>query len=291
MALNVQKLAARLKEIEDGAKNSEFANLLWKPREGTAQVIRIVPYKFNPEDPFITLKFYYKLGGKNYLAPCTFGKPDPVQECVENLRASGSSEETEIAKTLSPTTRTYCPIIVRGEEELGVRFWGFGVQVLKQLLALTTKTAMWGDITSLSDGNDLEIVFKKDSGKKNAKGQSFPETIITPYPTKTPVVDPTKRELMDKIRDQKDILTIFPLKSYDELKEVVNKWLNPQDESNTGGTGGASADNIAKVHTPPAGSPAVATPAVQSAAQTPTSTPANIDPANEFDDFFNTPTK
>ena len=282
MALNVKKLAARLKDLEDGSKGSEFANLLWKPSEGTPQVIRIVPYKFNPEDPFITLKFYYKIGGKNYLAPCTFGKPDPVQEVAESLRSSGITVEMELAKSLNPTARTYCPIIVRGEEELGVRFWGFGVQVLKQLLALTTKTAMWGDITSLSDGNDLEVVFKKDSGKKNAKGQSFPETIITPYPTKTPVVDPTKHGLMDKIRDQRDILTIFPLKSYDELKEAINKWLNPTDESNTSG-----ANTLAPTpHVPPS-----ATPPVAYVPQTPTPTPVISDGVNEFDDFFNTPTK
>jgi hypothetical protein len=288
MALNVTKLAARLKEIEDGAKNAEFANLLWKPKEGP-QVIRIVPYKFNPEDPFISLQFYYKLAGKTYLAPCTFGKPDPVQECVERMRSSGSNEEKEVAKTLTPTKRTYCPIIVRGEEALGVRFWGFGVQVLKQLLALTTKPAMWGDITSLADGNDLEVVFKKDSGKRNAKGEPIPETTITPYPTKTPVVDPTKRELLDKIRDQKDILTIFPLKSYEELKEAVNKWLNPTDESNTGGKASAPA------HVPPGGTPApkVETPAPAAAPASVTPSPSSDTAAvsGEFDDFFATPTK
>ena len=180
MPVNVAKLAERLKQFEDGAKASEFAKLLWKPKEGV-QTVRIVPYKFNPENPFIELKFYYKLGGNNYLAPCTFGKPDPILETIEALRASGSNEEKEIAAKLAPVTRTYAPIIVRGEEDQGVRFWGFGVQVYKQLLKLMTN-AKYGDITALPDGRDIEVEFHKESKKKGKDGKSFPETTILADP-------------------------------------------------------------------------------------------------------------
>ena len=227
MPVNVQKLAERLKQFEERAKSSEFAKLLWKPKEGT-QTVRIVPYRFNPENPFIELKFYYKLGGNNYLAPCTFGKPDPILETIDALRESGSNEEKEIAAKLAPVTRTYAPIIVRGEEDQGVRFWGFGVQVYKQLLKLITN-AKYGDITSWTDGRDIEVEFHKESKKKGKDGKSFPETTILADPSVSPVVDPTRRDLMEKLKEQTDILTIFPLKSYDELKDAVEKWLNPDD--------------------------------------------------------------
>ncbi len=288
MSLNVQKLAARLKEIEDGQKASGFAKLLWKPTEGT-KVVRIVPYKFNPESPFIELQFYYNLGGKHYLAPCTFGKPDPIKEVVETLRSSGSTEEKDIANKLTPTTRTYVPIIVRGEEELGVRFWGFGVQVYTQLLKLTTKPAMWGDITSLTEGNDLEVEFRKIGKKKNAKGEPLPDTNITPYPTKTPVVDPTRKDWLDKVREQTDILQVFPLKSYDELKEAVNKWLNP-DASDP--EAAAEAANAAIAAETKDVSPSTQTPVatVQVATADPTPTSVSSTPtgplASEFEDFF-----
>ena len=229
MAINLQKLAARLQDLEDGKKASEFSKLLWKPKEGT-QRVRIVPYKFNPESPFIELQFYYNLGGKHYLAPASFGKPDPIAEVIEALRSSGSNEEKELAKKIQATQRTYVPIIVRGEEDQGVRYWGFGVQVYKQLLKLMTNPE-WGDITSYLEGNDIEVEFKKVSNKKNVKtGQAFPETTITALPRKTPVVDPTRKDLMEKVKDQTDILKIFPLKTYDELKDAVDKWLNPSAE-------------------------------------------------------------
>ena len=265
---NIQQLANRLKEIEAGEKSSEFAKLLWKPKEGT-QTVRIVPYKFNPENPFIELKFYYNLGGKTYLAPCTFGKPDPIQEVVEALRSSGSNEEKDIANTLRPTPRTYAPIIVRGKEEEGVKFWGFGITVYKQLLKLMTN-AKYGDITSLTEGRDIDIEFHKESNKKNASGQSFPETTLLADPSVTPVVNPARKDLIDKIKDQTDITKIFPLKSYDELKAAVEQWLHPDAE--------ATADTNSAVTQ----SPAAATPPTDATAGAAPSGPLG----SEFEKFF-----
>lgn len=265
---DIKKLAQRLKEFDDGQKANELSKLLWKPKEGP-QTVRMVPYKFNPEVPFIELKFYYNLGGKHYLAPCTFGKPDPILEAIETLRSSGNSEDKLVAEKLAPTTRTYAPIIVRGQEELGVRFWGFGVQVFKQLLKVMTNPK-YGHIESLSEGRDIDIEFKKIGSKRNAKGDPLPETSILVDPAITPAVDPKRTDLMDKLRDQTDILTIFPLKSYEELKDALNKWLNPD---------AASDDSTDPVE------PAVIPEAAFSAPPTPAPTGEKI--ASEFADFFN----
>jgi hypothetical protein len=278
MAVNVQKLAERLKQFEDGQKSSEFAKLLWKPKEGT-QTVRIVPYKFNADSPFIELKFYYNLGGHHYLAPCSFGKPDPILEVIDSLRASGSNEEKEIAAKLTPTSRTYAPIIVRGLEHEGVKFWGFGVTVYKQLLKLMTNSK-YGDITSWTEGRDIEVEFHKESKKKDAKtGKSFPETTILCDPGVSPVVDPTRRDLMDKLKDQTDILTIFPLKTYDELKTAVEQWLHPEDvdsdePAGTTAPDDATASDVA-VETKVVVAPTTAKPTQSSEAL-----------ANEFAEFF-----
>lgn len=277
---NIKVLAARLKAFEEGQKANELSKLLWRPKEGV-QNIRIVPYKFNPDSPFVELQFYYNLGGKHYLAPCTFGKPDPIQETVETLRSSGSNEEKLTAAKLAPTTRTYAPIIVRGEEEKGVRFWGFGVQVYKQLLKLITDPE-WGDITSLTEGNDIKIEFHKVSKKIGKDGKSFPETTITPLPRRTPVVDPSRRDLMDKIKEQTDILQIFPLKTYDELKEAVDKWLHPNAtvvSSETDTTVVGDVTDTTDVRS--AEATAVAPTSVSA-------TPVGEDLANQFESFFKT---
>jgi len=240
---NINALAARLKAFEDGQKANELSKRLWRPKEGI-QNVRIVPYKYNSDFPFIELQFYYNIGDSHYLSPATFGKPDPIEEMVKTLRASGTEEQKQLIPKLVPTIRTYAPIIVRGEEDLGVRFWGFGVQVYKQLLKLMTNSK-YGDITSLTDGRDIEVEFHKVSKKKNAEGKPFPETNILCDPSVTPVVPPNRKDLMEKIKDQVDILDIFPLKSYDELKAIVENWLNPSTTPTRGSSNEQDSTNQA----------------------------------------------
>lgn len=245
MMLNIQKLKDRLNEFETGQKQQANSKLIWKPKEGENK-IRIVPSKFQPDCPFFELAFYYNLGGKHYLSPACYGLPDPIQELAETLRSSGVQSEKELAKKLQPSSRTYVPIIVRGEEDQGVKYWGFGAQVYKQLLKLMTNSE-WGDITSLSDGNDLTVDFKKESGKKlKGSTKSLPETTILATPRKTPVVDPSKKELLELIKNQVDIKDIYPVKPYEELKDAVLKWIGSDGDASdsASATPSAEEDNI-----------------------------------------------
>lgn len=264
---NIKVLAARLKQFEDGQRKNDFSKLIWRPKEGVTNIVRIVPYKFNLDTPFIELQFYYNLGGQHYLAPCTFGKPDPIQEMIETLRSSGNEADKLTAKKLEPTIRTYAPVIVRGEESKGVRYWGFGALVFKQLLTVMTN-AKYGDITSVTDGRDIEVTFKKVGSKKNAQGDPLPETTILVDPTTCPAVDPNNKELSNKLKDQVDILSVFPLKTYEELKTAVDKYLFPNRPSSSGPTA---------IDTTPTSNVSSATPVAE-----------NI--AEGFESFFTTPT-
>lgn len=281
MAINVQKLAGRLKEFDEEAKRSEASKHLWRPGEGI-QTVRIVPYKFNPESPFIELKFYYRLAGKNYLAPCTFGKPDPILEFVETLRASGVQTQRDLAKKLEPKPRTYAPILVRGKEDQGIKFWGFGVTVYKSLLKLITDPE-WGDITSLTEGNDIKVEFHKESKKKSKDGKSFPETTIQAVPRKTPVVDPTRPDLIQKVKEQIDILTIWTLPDYADLKVVMDKFLNPETASEI--SEDEAGDDVDETAVEPSSISQVATPSAPSAPTTLPSAPVT-DLGVAFEEFF-----
>jgi hypothetical protein len=276
MAINIQLLTSRLKEFKDDEKRSEASKFLWSPKEGP-QTVRIVPYKFNPDSPFIELKFYYKLAGKTYLAPCTFGKPDPILEFVEVLRSGGSQAQRELAKKMEAKSRTYAPIILRGKEEEGVKFWGFGVTVYKSLLTLITDPE-WGDITSLTDGNDIKVEFHKDSKKKGKDGKSFPETTITPSPRKSPVVDPTRSDLIQKVKEQPDLLTIWTLPEYNDLKFAMDKFLNPElaSETDTEEVGEDVDETAVSIETPPP---------VSVTQQAPHGTPP-ADLGQAFEEFF-----
>ena len=65
---------------------------LWKPQPGKTQ-IRIVPYAFNKDNPFIELFFHYNLNNRSYLSPISFGRPDPIEEFAQKLKASGNKED------------------------------------------------------------------------------------------------------------------------------------------------------------------------------------------------------
>jgi len=223
MALNISQLKSRLNSLSSqGSGNSKKNDVLWKPNPGK-QVVRIVPYKFNPENPFIELKFHYNINGKTYLSPDSFGRPDPIVEFANRLKKTGSKEDWQMGRKMEPKMRTFAPVIVRGQESEGVKFWGFGKTVYQELVSVCLDPE-YGDITDPANGRDITIEFKT----AEETGKSFPETTVRVKPNVTPAVDPKNPQLIESLKNQTNILDLFPELSYDELKDVMDKWLNPE---------------------------------------------------------------
>lgn len=257
-------------------------NLIWKPKPGK-QVVRIVPYKYTPDNPFIELKFHYNLNGKTYLSPDSFGRPDPIVEFSNRLKKTGDKEDWKNGRKLEPKMRTFAPIFVRGEEHEGIKFWGFGKQVYQEILSIISDPD-YGDITDLTNGRDIVVEFRT----AEESGKSFPETTIRVKPNATTAVDPKNSELVDAIKSQTNILDLFPELSYEELKDVMDKWLNPESGEPSETVEGAvgTVDEEA--------TEAVATSAVKSAPSAPVSPTAakakagaSDDVTKAFDDLFN----
>ena len=225
MAIDLSKIKSRLSALEN--KNSTKTQLIWKPKPGK-QVVRIVPYKYELSNPFIELKFHYNINNKTYLSPDSFNRPDPIVEFSNRLKKTGSKEDWRTGRNMEPKMRTFVPIIVRGEEEEGVRFWGFGKQVYQEILSIMADPD-YGDITDLSTGRDIVVEFKT----ADETGKNFPETSIRVKPNSTVAVDPKNSELVESLKSQTNILDLFPELSYDELKNVMNAWLHPEDGQST----------------------------------------------------------
>jgi hypothetical protein len=202
---------------------------LWKPQPGKTQ-IRIVPYEFNKDNPFIELFFHYNLNNRSYLSPISFGRPDPIEEFAQKLKGSGNKEDYQLSKKLEAKMRTFAPVIVRGEESQGVRFWGFGKTVYQELLSIIADPD-YGDITDPVNGRDVVVEFIS----AEESGASFPTTKIRVKPNQTPISDdPT---ILEKVKSsQKDIRDIYQEQSYDDLTNVLNEWLNPSEDSSTEST-------------------------------------------------------
>ena len=74
MALDINAIRSRLNKLQNTQRKSDN---LWKPTPGKHQV-RIAPYKFDKDNPFIELYFHYNINNKTYLSPASFGRPDPI---------------------------------------------------------------------------------------------------------------------------------------------------------------------------------------------------------------------
>ena len=218
--MDINAIKKRLTQLQ--TTNTRTSNL-WKPQPGKT-LIRIVPYKFNKQTPFIELFFHYDIGGKSYLSPISFGRPDPIEEFADKLKSSGNRDDWKLGKKLEAKMRTFTPVIVRGEEKEGVKFWGFGKTVYQELLSVIADPD-YGDITDPVNGRDVGVEFKT----AEEIGASFPKTTIRVKPNQTQITEDAK-ELEALLGSQKDIREIYNEQTYDELAEVLQKWLNPSDD-------------------------------------------------------------
>ena len=218
--MDLNAIKKRLNQLQT---TNNRTSSLWKPQPGKTQ-IRIVPYAHNKDNPFIELFFHYNLNNRSYLSPISFGRPDPIEEFAQKLKGSGSKEDYQLSKKLEAKMRTFAPVIVRGEEKQGVKFWGFGKTVYQELLSIIADPD-YGDITDPVNGRDVSVEFIS----AEESGASFPKTNIRVKPNQTAISDDP--EILESVKTQQDIREIYQELSYDDLTEVLNEWLNPSEDS------------------------------------------------------------
>lgn len=211
--MDMNKLKSKLVELKS---QSGAGKLLWKPKPGK-QTIRIVPYVHDREWPFVELFFHYNISKKTLISPFTFKRPDPIKEFAEKLQSTGDTDDWKQGKKLEPTRRIYVPILVRGEEKDGVKFWGFGTQIYDGLLK-KIENPKWGDITHPLEGRDIEVTFEKASGTS-----PFPKTEIDVDPERSPVTK--DRDVLELMKAMPDVSTLWAEPTYDELNAILHEYI------------------------------------------------------------------
>ena len=270
MPLDLAKIKGRLEALKNTTNKTTS---LWKPTG--KNTIRIVPYAHNPENPFIELLFHYNMNGKTYLSPSSFGRPDPIVEFANKLKKSGDKESWKQGRSLEPKMRTYVPILVRGQENEGVKFWGMGKQVYQELLAIIADPD-YGDITDLKTGRDIVVEFKT----AEETGKSFPETSIRVKPNTSVAFDVNDSVVKEKIKNQKNVTELFPELTYDELAAVMDTWLNASEANPDGEAAPATEESSGTEEVAKPTTSATAKSAIKPAASTKAI-------ADEFNDLFN----
>ena len=226
MAIDFDAIRQKLNQLS--GTNSK-RRTMWRPQEGEEATVRLLSFSDNDGQPFKERWFYYNIGNNpGLLAPHQFGKPDPVQELINKLRDDGSKESYELAKKLYPKMRCYAPVVVRGEEDKGIRLWSFGKTVYQSLLNIMLDED-YGDITDTTEGRDIKVICTK------APGRQWAMTEVRPRGKQSPLNSDaaTAKEWLTAVPDLDEIYT---LKSYDELEKIVNDWLNGDDSDTSIGT-------------------------------------------------------
>ncbi len=257
MSLNLDAIKAKLNQLNNTDNKKQN---LWKPESGKTRV-RIVPYVHRKDNPFLEMYFHYDIAKRSMLSPMSFGNPDPIVEFADKLKNTGDKEDWLAGRKIEPKMRTYVPVIVRGKESEGVKFWGFGKTIYAELLAIISDPD-YGDITDLMSGRDIDVEFTPAEGP----GQ-YPKTAIRVKPNTTPATD--DKDIAQKIMSQPKITDIFPEPSYEELENALKEWMNPEN-----------ADADVSNSDSPADTNTVATSAT-------TDVEKKTDVASAFNDLFN----
>ena len=124
--------------------------------------------------------------------------------------------------------RFFSPVIVRGEEEKGVRYWGYGKMAYKQLINLVLNPD-YGDITDLETGSDLTIRYGKPAGAQ------YPQTEITPRRRSSPTFSPdiSQQETLRILGSAPDFDEVFSesRKTPQEVGNMLDEWLSSDEDT------------------------------------------------------------
>ena len=260
--MDINAIKSKLNQLQTTTSTKDN---FWKPEPGKT-VVRIVPYKHNKDNPFIELFFHYNLGNnKTYMSPVSFGRPDPIEEFSSKLKSTGIKDEWIQGKRLEPKMRTFVPVVVRGRESEGVKFWGFGKTVYQELLGVIADPD-YGDITDATTGRDIMIERQTPA----EAGNQYGKTTVRVKPNQTPITEDAD-QLQSIFDNQSNLTELYTEPSYDELKEALSNFLNPSDDT-TQTSEGVTAST---------------TPTSNTGTTTATATATKENVSDAFDDLFN----
>ena len=226
--MDIASIKQRLNSLQStnntGKKEKiDYSKVYWKPKEEGKYQIRIVPSKLNPKNPFQEVFVHYGFSKFPIYALTNWDEKDPIVEFAAQLRKTNDKENWSLAKKLDPKMRVFAPVIVRGEEEKGVRLWEFGKEIYMQLLGIA-EDEDYGDYTDINDGRDFTVdVVKGDIGGRQGLKSSIR---IKP---KTTALSSDASLIQTFLKEQPVLLEIQRKMEFDALKEVLQNWLSPEE--------------------------------------------------------------
>jgi hypothetical protein len=227
--MDISAIKQRLNSLQSNSNTGkkekiDYTKVLWKPKEEGKYQIRFVPSKLNSKNPFQEIFVHYGFAKFPIFALNNWGEKDPIIEFASQLRKTSDKENWSLAKKLDPKMRIYAPVIVRGEEEKGVRLWEFGKEIYMQLLGIADDED-YGDYTNIHEGRDFTVeAIKGDIG-----GRIGLKCSIRIKP-KTTALHSDSSLVQTFLNEQPNILEIQRKMSFEDVKTILQNWLSPETE-------------------------------------------------------------
>ena len=225
--MDLSKIKSRLDNLNQTSKpknteKKDYTLVYWKPKAEGKYQIRFVPSKINKDNPFQEIFMHYGVGKYPIVALTNWGEDDPIVDFTKKLRKSSESENWRLAKQLDPKMRVFAPVIVRGEEDKGVRLFEFSKTLYMELLSVADDED-YGDFTDINQGFDFVVTATKVQDRPGF-GLS-----LRPKPKQTPLSD-NADTIKTWLENQPILLEERYKYTYDKLKEELQTFISGGEE-------------------------------------------------------------
>lgn len=225
--MDINAIKQRLNTLQSsGAKKEkvDYSKYYWKPKAEGKYQIRVVPSVLNKSNPFQEVFVHYGFSKFPIYALTNWGEKDPIVEFAKSLRTTQEKENWQLAKKLDPKMRVFAPVVVRGEEEKGVRLWEFGKEIYMQLLGIA-EDEDYGDFTDINEGRDftVDVVTGDIGGRQGLKSSIRVKPKTSPLGT-------DKETIKMWLTEQPNVLELQRKTAFDDLKTILATFLNPEEE-------------------------------------------------------------
>jgi len=240
--MDINALRDRLANLN---RKSSKGNDVWKPKD--EHQVRLLQYPHS-DDPFLELSFHYEIGdAPPVLCPQQFGKDCPICTFADLLKAwkdpdgNDKPEKTrkqdfELFKKIQSKARVYVPMIERGKEEEGPKFWGMTPAQAQQALEVCLDGDRLEALGLEKDDakNGLRVLFDPDKGydlavsfaKPGEKGNTKTFTAITiKGRIKNSALAKDKASVKKILEGVKKIGEVFPEVSTSEVDKIFKKFV------------------------------------------------------------------
>jgi len=234
MDLNAIKNRLEQMNKQSATNSGGGKSLFWKPSVGK-EVVRVAPSKYNKQFPFTEMLFYYGIGQRVMASPQNWGEKDPIQEFTKQLRNSGDKDNWRLAKKLDAKTRIFAPIVVRGQEDEGVKLWQFGKQVYQDFLNMAADEEI-GDYTDIVGGRDIKLT----TVGPEVTGTPYNSTSVGPS-LKTSPLSSDENVARNILENQPNPLDVFKKFTFDEVKAALQDFLSDGGEETSTSTSSTAA--------------------------------------------------